>query len=169
MIKKSIKQLDEHFEEYFMAVLLIMMTVVMLIQVVMRYVFNSALTWPEEFCRYCFIYMTFLTIGFSVSRKSMLRLDLIIKILPRKLGEMLEFIIWVMCLLFFVYMFGYSIKLINLTITSARTSPAMGIPFYIIYISTSIGFGLGIIRNIQFLYIFIRKMVGGYIDKEGDI
>jgi hypothetical protein len=45
----------------------------------------------------------------------------------------------------------------------------MGIPFYIIYISTSIGFGLGIIRNIQFLYIFIRKMVGGYIDKEGDI
>lgn len=169
MIKKCIKQLDKHFEEYFMAALLIMMTVVMLIQVVMRYVVNSALTWPEEFCRYCFIYMTFLTIGYSVRRQSMLRLDLIIKIIPKKVGEVIEFIIWVMCLLFFVYMFGYSIKLINLTVTSARTSPAMGIPFYIIYISTVIGFGLGIIRNIQFLYIFIKKRVGDCFNEEGDI
>lgn len=168
MIKKAIKQLDKHFEEYFMAILLILMTLVMLIQVVMRYVFNSALSWPEEFCRYCFIYMTFLTIGFCVSRQSMLRLDLIIKVIPKKVGDILEFIIWIMCLVFFIYMFIYSIKLVNLTITSSRTSPTMGIPYYIIYLSTILGFGLGIIRNTQFLYKFIYKRKSG-INGEEDI
>lgn len=157
MLKKALNQLDKHLEEYLMALLLIVLTVIMLVQVVMRYVFNSALSWPEEVCRHIFIYITFLSIGYCVQRQSMLRLDLIVKLIPKKAGDVLEFIIWAICLAFFGYMLIYSIELVKLTIATNRTTPNLGIPYYIIYISTVIGFALGVIRNVQFLYKFIRK------------
>jgi len=169
LFKKVIFKLDKHFEEYLLAVLLVMISVVMMIQVVMRYVFNSALSWPEEFCRYCFIYMTFLTIGYCVQRQSMLRLDIIIKSIPKIIGDIMEFIIWIICLVFFGYMFFNAIALVKLTIASKRTTPTMGIPFYIIYISTILGFGLGVLRNIQLLYKFIRDRIGGGAKKEESI
>lgn len=160
MCKKILYELDKHFEEYLLAALLVIISVVMMIQIIMRYVFNSALSWPEEFCRHCFIYMTFLTIGYCIKRKSMLRLDIIIKSIPKKVGELMEFIIWVICLIFFIYMFVNSITLLKLTMASQRTTPTMGIPYYIIYISTMLGFGLGVVRSIQLLYNFVRVRIG---------
>ena len=142
MFKIIIKQLNKHLEEYLMAVLLIAMTMAMVIQVVMRYVFNAALSWPEEFCRYAFIYLTFLTISYCIQRKSMLRLDLIVKAIPKKAGVLLELIIWASSLLFFCYMLVNSVELVKLTKVSARTTPTLGIPYFIIYISTIIGWVL---------------------------
>lgn len=157
MIKRVIKQLDEHTEEYFIGVLLIAMTIVMLFQVVLRYVFNAALSWPEEFCRYTFIYMTFLTIGYCVQHDSFLKLDLIQKALPKTAGEILNLVIWLTCLAFFTYMFFNSISLVQSVVKSGRASPSTGIPYYVIYASTVLGFGLGIIRTVQCLIRLIRE------------
>lgn len=166
MMKRILKQLDDHTEEYLIGILLVAMTLVMFLQIVMRYVFNAALSWPEEFCRYAFVYITFLTIGYCVQRNSMLRLDLVIQALPKVAARILEFLIWVCCLAFFAYMLVYSVELIKLTRESARVSPAMGIPYYLLYASTAIGFGLGVIRNVQYLIKLIRNMAKGEDKKE---
>ena len=64
VMKRILKFLDSHLEEYLIAILLILLTVIMLLQIVMRYVFSHSLSWPEELCRYCFVYITFLTLGY---------------------------------------------------------------------------------------------------------
>lgn len=66
MFKKFLRALNQHLEEYLIALFLIAITFVMLLQIVMRYVFQHSLSWPEEFSRYCFVYITFLTFGYCI-------------------------------------------------------------------------------------------------------
>ena len=49
MFKKFLRALNQHLEEYLIALFLIAITFVMLLQIVMRYVFQHSLSWPEEF------------------------------------------------------------------------------------------------------------------------
>ena len=75
-MKRVLQALDEHFEEWMLTLLLGAMAVIMLLQVIMRYVFNMALTWPEEACRYLYIWCCFLGISYCISRRTELRVDL---------------------------------------------------------------------------------------------
>ena len=52
-MKRLTEWLDKHFEETLLGIFLILITVIIFLQVVMRYVFSRALSWPEEFTRYC--------------------------------------------------------------------------------------------------------------------
>ena len=62
-MKKFLKWLDEDFEESILMIFLIVMSVVMMAQVIMRYFFKASMTWPEEFCRFMFVFSGFLSIG----------------------------------------------------------------------------------------------------------
>ena len=160
MFKKILRHLDFHLEEYLLASLLVTLTIAMLLQVVMRYVFSSALSWPEEFCRYCFIYFSFLTLSYCIRMDSMLRLDVIKSLFPPKLWHILTFVFELVSLIFFVYFLIHSVDLVLVVKNTSRTSPAMGIPFYFIYISTVVGFGLAIFRSIQSMYRFFFQEAG---------
>ena len=92
-VKQVLKFLDKHLEEYLIAILLIALTLIMLLQIVMRYVFNNSLSWPEELSRYCFVYITFLTLGYCVRNDSMLRLDILKELLPSKIWTVLQAIV----------------------------------------------------------------------------
>ena len=150
-MKRVLRFLDEHLEEYLMAVLLIALTLVMLLQIVMRYVFHHALSWPEELCRYCFVYITFFTLGFCIRRNSMLRLDIIQMALPEKGWRGLQFFVSVVSLAFFGWMFVQSLSLQKAIMRTSRTSAALGIPYTYIYLATVLGFGMALIRSIQML------------------
>lgn len=71
---KVINWLNEHLEEYVLCNLLAVISIVMMLQVIMRYVFNASLTWAEELCRYAFIWSAFVSIGFTIREKSILTL-----------------------------------------------------------------------------------------------
>ena len=157
-VKKVLQFLDRHLEEYLMAVLLIALTLVMLLQIIMRYVFGHALSWPEELCRFCFVYITFFTLGFCIRRNSMLRLDIIQSILPAKLWKGLQYFVSVVSLVFFGYMFIQSLSLQKAIMKTSRTSAALGIPYTWIYLATVLGFGLAAFRSIQMLVkLFVHK------------
>lgn len=48
------KFLNEHLEACFIVPLMFLMSIIIFVQVVMRYVFHSSLTWSEEMARYLF-------------------------------------------------------------------------------------------------------------------
>ena len=111
-VKQVLKFLDKHLEEYLIAILLIALTLIMLLQIVMRYVFNNSLSWPEELSRYCFVYITFLTLGYCVRNDSMLRLDILKELLPSKIWTVLQAIVRIVSLIFFLCMFVNSLDLL---------------------------------------------------------
>ena len=71
---KAVKWLDERFEETLLAILLVLISCVEFIQVVIRNVpWIPALTWAEEFCRFCWIWSVFLSLPYTVRKASMLQ------------------------------------------------------------------------------------------------
>ena len=146
---RVIKWLDERFEEFIMVLLLTLISCVMMLQVIMRYCFNSSLSWAEELCRYAFIWSAFLSIGFSIKNKSILRVDTVMELMPGFIKTILKLFTQCIVVVFFIYLFYHSIAVIRAIRLSGQISPAMGIPMYLIYASAMVGFFLTIIRSIQ--------------------
>ena len=154
---KVLKWLDEHFEEAILVVLLVMISCIELIQVIFRNLsFVDALTWPEEFCRFCWIWSVFLSLPFTIRKGSMLRVNVIVDLLPQTVRKIVNIAIDLVNMAVMGVLFKYSIEVVNKIRISAEASPAMTWPMWIIYSIMLVGFGLGVIRAVQMAIIHIK-------------
>lgn len=154
---KGIKWLNTHFEEAFMVLLLAMMATVMTVQVILRYVMNHPLAWAEEFCRFCQVWSTFVSIGYCTQRRLMLQVDALVRILPKALQAVNEILIRICILAVYVFFLYQSIGMVSQAFGSRQVSPAMGLPMYILYSITTVGFALGVFREIQDMFRYVRE------------
>lgn len=147
---KAVKWLDEHFEESLLIVLLVLISCVELIQVIVRNIpAIPALTWAEEFCRFCWIWSVFLSLPYTIRKASMLRVNVLVDLMPQKARKIIHIVIDLavaatMCLL------GInSITVIQRIMKSSETSPAMKWPMWIVYTVMLAGFFLATLRGLQ--------------------
>lgn len=153
-----IKWLDENLEKTILGVFLSIMVVVMGIQVVARYVLNASLTWSEELTRFLFVWSAFLTLPYTIKFRTYLKIDQLVDLLPEKVRRKLDFILYILMIIFFIFMFYNAIGVVKSSISSKQRSPALGIPMYVVQVSSVIGFGLAIIRSIQSVIIEGKKI-----------
>ena len=78
---KVIKWLDEHFEETFLVFFLVLISCITMLQIIAR-TFFAALSWPEEFCRYCWIWSVFISLPYTMRKGNMLRVNVLVDLLP---------------------------------------------------------------------------------------
>ena len=83
----------EAFLKIVCGTLLVSFVILTLVQVIMRYVFNSPLSWSEQLARYMFIWMLMLYMPVIMRHGNNLGFDLIINKLPEKAQN----IFWVIC------------------------------------------------------------------------
>lgn len=166
-MKEKLKWLDEHFEESGMIVLLILLSCAMMLQVIMRYAFGHALPWPEEFCRYCYVWMTYLSIGLTIRRRSYFRVTALVDMLPKRATAAFEVIAQLINLAFFGWACYASFGIIASLRTSAQSSPSMGIPMFYVYLILPVGMVIATLRAIQMIYVTVQefKNVGKGIEK----
>ena len=157
---KTLKWLDEHLEEAILVVLLVLISCIELIQVIFRNLsFVDALTWPEEFCRFAWIWSVFISLPFTIRKASMLRVSVLVDMLPQAVRKIVNIVIDLINAVVMAILFRYSIDVIfgaKGIYTSGETSPAMTWPMWIIYISMLFGFGLGVFRALQMAVIHIQ-------------
>lgn len=155
---RIVRLIDEHLEEYLLALLFIMLALVMFLQIIMRYVFGHSLPWPEEFCRYCFVFMTFLTLGYCTRRNSMLKLDIIKSLISSTIWKVLQVFVTLVTLAFYIVMLKGSLELYQMVSKTSRVSAALGVPYTVIYSSIVIGFFLALFRCVENLAkMFLKK------------
>lgn len=158
---KVLKWLDEHLEESLLVVLLVLIACVELVQVVFRNLsFVDALTWPEEFCRFAWIWSVFLSLPFTIRKASMLRVSVLTDMLPQTMRKIVNIAIDLINAAVMATLFYYSIEVIygaKGIVTSGETSPAMNWPMWIVYISMLIGFGLAIFRALQMAVVHVKN------------
>lgn len=148
-MKKLLKFLDEHGEETMLILLECAIVLVMLYQIIRRYVFNSSLSWSEEFCRYCFIWFMFIGYSYSIRERIDLRMDAIVNLLPVKVRRLVNRIGLIICFALTVLVFVNSFGVLNMVINTGEKSTSMQLPMSVVYVSMTIGFGLAIVRYIQ--------------------
>ena len=146
---KILRWLDEHFEEYVLSGLLVVISVVMMLQVIMRYVFNASLSWAEEASRYAFVWSALVSIGYTIKENSILKVDTLVEALPAGLKHLLITLINLSVTLFFGYLFISSIPAVKRVVLTGQTSPALKIPLGWIYFAAIAGFFLATVRSIQ--------------------
>ena len=151
---KILKWLDDNLEEYIMIFLLVVISVVTMVQVIMRYFLKSAMPWPEELCRFAFVYSGLISAGYCIKNKCMLGVDALTSFLPKPVQTFLSIVGKVMLLVVFAYLLYCSIDLIK---TTSTLSTAMQLSYKVVYASFPIGFGLGIIRQLQDFYHMFKK------------
>ena len=107
-LKRVIAWLDLHLEETILIITGSLIGIVIMMQIIMRYVFRHALPWPEEFCRFCYIYFCFISLGYAVRNRCLLNITLLQDHLPRVLRMALDILIQVSMLIVFIIFFGGS-------------------------------------------------------------
>ena len=151
----------EIFEKYFITYLMLIMSTVIFIQIIMRYVFNSSLSWSEELAAYIMMYMTWVGASYGVKLNMHLRVTVIVDLLKGKLRDIAYIIIDVVWMIFSAYMVVMGIRVVKMSYAGYRVSPALEIPMFLIYSSVVIGCILSLISSIHKRYRDYKKLVGG--------
>ncbi len=154
---KLLRCLDKYFEEVLMAVLLSLIVIVMALQVFMRYLMGHALSFPEEFCRYSFIWLSFIGISYSIRCRNSLKIDILETILP-KFKPLINAFGNIILLLFVIAMIWKGTGDIGNMMARNQVSPALGIPMWGVYMSFLVGCWMTSLRIVQnFILDFLKS------------
>jgi TRAP-type C4-dicarboxylate transport system permease small subunit len=141
-MKRALKFLDEHLEEYFVCLLMGYFVTVTVLQVVFRFFLRIPAAWTEETARYSFIWMTFIGSSLVAKLKTHIRVDMLESSLQGKAKLGLNLFSQVVFLLFGVICTIVGIRMCVSLITRPQLSPVLKIPMQYIYMSFPIGMGL---------------------------
>lgn len=132
-----------------MAVCLSGMAILVFLNVVLRYAFDSGITWSEEMSRFLFVWLTFLGAIGALKDNSHLGVDMFVKKLPPA-GKKAAFIVSNVIVLYVLWLvLDGSWK--STLISTRALSPAVGLPLSYIY-------GIGIVVSIGMAVIVLYNL-----------
>jgi TRAP-type transport system small permease protein len=125
--------------------------------VVLRYVFNSGITWSEEMSRFLFVWMVFLGAVGALKDNMHLGVDIVVNALPVKLKKA-AFVISNLLVLYVLWLLlvgSWRMTILNMN----SSAPATGLPLSYLY-------GIGIVTSIAMAGILIKKLIEGLLSKD---
>ena len=147
---KLLKWMDDHLEETVLVILLVVITCVSFLQVVIRNIpWIPALTWAEEFCRFCWIWSVFLSLPYTIRKGNMLRVTVLLDILPHSLRQILNILVDLVTTACMGLLAFHSVNVVRDIYAGSEASPAMLWPMWIVYSVMMVGLILATLRGIQ--------------------
>jgi TRAP-type C4-dicarboxylate transport system permease small subunit len=137
-------------------VCVLVMSFLVFFQVVMRYVFEAPMSWPDEIAVYCMLWSVYISTSWAVRERAHIRVMNLIDMFPGKFRTaMLMFsdLIWFVFAVFLTWqciLLDYSMWLLPFD------SPVLGIAQKWPYLCLAFGFGLMTLRIIQVYYRWIK-------------
>lgn len=158
-MKRTFAWLGIHFEEALLAALLVCIACVELLQVIFRNLpFVDALTWAEEFCRFCWVATVFFSLPYTIANGSMLRVGILQDILPPRARKALSYLCDGATFLACVLLSCGAVRALLRIFESGELSSAMLLPMWILYALLCLGLMLGAVRAAARLF---RRAEGG--------
>ncbi|NOI26440.1 TRAP transporter small permease [Vibrio mediterranei] len=147
------KWLNDNLEAALGGLLLAGIVILITVQVVMRYVFQNALSWSEELTLWTFIWFIWIGIAYAFKERKHVKVTFFQDLLPAKAKRVLEILIDVAIVAFLLTMAYQSYKLITLPYVLSQKSVVLNLPIAIMYASAPIGSLLSVFRIIQFYVV----------------
>jgi TRAP-type transport system small permease protein len=150
-----------------MAVALSIMSILVFGNVVMRYIFNTGITWSEEVARFLFVWLVFLGAIGALKDNQHLGVDLLVKKLSPGLRKIFFLISngIVLYVLWLVFQGSWKITMLN---TNAY-SPALGIPMsYVFSAGIVLAVGMALIIFNKLYQAFFRQVPIEELEKNVD-
>jgi len=144
-MNRLIKNLDEVLCGFF----LLVMVCVVILNILLRFIFNYSLFWAEEVATICFIWLTFLGSSAVYKHKMDIGIDTLVRISPDFIKKIINLFVKASLVLINGYIFYMSIVFSSLAIN--KPTPVLGISSLVMNGSLVVGFGLMSIYSIKFL------------------
>ena len=144
-----LSRLYKNFEVILSACFLSVTVGVVILNVILRYVFDGGLFWIEEVATTAFIWSVFIGSAAAYKLKMHIGIDLITKLFPEKIREIISSVINILMAVINGYVCYLSILMINAN--KLKRTPVLDVPAMYINLAITVGFGLMTIHSIQFL------------------
>lgn len=126
-----------------------MMFLIIVVQVILRFVFKTGLSWGEEIARILFVWLSFVTFGYLTRNNRHVRIGF----LREKFSEKIQKGLLILCDLLFLFfsLFAFKATLILCIQTAQFKDKLVTLPISsnLLYLSGLVGFTLMMIRGIQ--------------------
>ncbi|PKL22864.1 MAG: TRAP transporter small permease [Spirochaetae bacterium HGW-Spirochaetae-4] len=142
-------RLYKNFEVILSACFLSITVGVVILNVILRYVFDGGLFWIEEVATTAFLWSVFIGSAAAYKRKMHIGIDLITKLFPERVREVISSVINLLMAVINGYVCYLSILMINAN--KLKRTPVLDVPAMYINLAITVGFGLMTIHSIQFL------------------
>lgn len=145
-------------EESILILSLIINVIIVFAQVIMRYFFNTSITWSEELSRYIFIWQVWLGTSIAFVEEQHINVDLIYSLIKSKKGQkfidIFRYVVW---LLFNLYLIKVGFESVNSMAARNALSSGMRIPLVYVYSVLPISAILLSIRILDKLFDIIKR------------
>lgn len=149
----------QNFEDIVASIFISITTVLVIINIILRYIFNSGLVWSEEVATGCFVWSVFIGAVAVFKHRGHVGVDLIVKRLP----QAMQWSIRLLTDLILVVLNGYMAYLSVLYIQTSYTkmTPVLGVSSAYISSSVLIAFVLMTAYSVKFVVedLFGKKEV----------
>lgn len=152
-------------EEYLLVGSLVFTVSIVFVQVIMRYLFNSSLSWSEELTRYIFIWQIWLGASIGLRERKHINIEILNGLLKEKWQSVINIISLIIWLGFCIFMVVSGSDLVLNLMQKGSVSSGMRIPLYFVYIVVPLSSGIMALRLLGQIYEIITI---GYKSKGGD-
>ena len=128
------------------------MVIAVFYQVLGRYIFHYKLGIAAETATYAQIWMVLLAAGIAMKKNMHVGVDILLRVLPKKFQKIIIILSFILVLSFLILSLKGCFALI--LVGSESTSPALGIPMWIPYLSVPIGI---IYITLELVFVTISK------------
>lgn len=147
-MKKAFKQFLKEFELNIGSVFLSVTMIVVITNVFTRYFLSFTYHWAEELAVGSFIWTIFLGLAYSFRENHLIGIEALVKMLPEKAANVVEFITALILTIVSFIMFYFSFKYVA---GSTKITAALELPYSYIYSAIVISFGLITIYSLKSL------------------
>lgn len=153
---ESAIQILEKIIRFFSIILIGSTAVLVILQVILRFIFNSPFSWAEEFIRYMIVASVMITLGPSSDLGNLMGIDFIVNKLPLKLRKIETIAVKAICIIFYLIISYYGVHLSLTIMGKGQLSPAMRLPMWIPYMTVPIGLIILAVYEVYGIYKIAR-------------
>lgn len=155
----NLKFILQNFEDLVASFFITVTTILVIINIVMRYIFNSGIVWSEEVATGCFVWSVFIGAVAVFKHRGHVGVDLVVKRLPVCLQKVVLTLMDIILVLLNGYMAYLSFLYIQTSYT--KMTPVLGVSSAYISSSVLIAFIMMTVYSIKFVYddLFGKKEV----------
>lgn len=152
----KIEKIINFIEEWVISLSVIFMSILLIINVIMRVVFNHSLTFTEEIGQFMMIIVTFFGLGYCVRLNRHINMSIVYDAVGSKVKKAMMLLISAVSFIVLCWIFVLSVQYLMNVYKLGKQSPALRIPMYIFYFSVPVGFLFAAIEYLRTLLTNIK-------------
>lgn len=152
-----LRWIDQYLEEFVCGVAITVVAVSVFLQVIMRYIFNSALQWTEEVAAIGMVWAVYMGASLCIRERFHIRIMAAVMLLPRRMARAMIIFSDLLWLAFCVTMVVVSVEYLTVMYDSPSYTPRLQINEFYSQSILFIAYALMVFRIVQIYVAWFRS------------